>query len=118
MKRIASHFLILSPDTLYKKQVIEIENQRLIRFFPLEEEIESVSWMPGVIFLSSQKIDLSKMRKELKEAVGEKVCSFLDKYYSNISLDDFIYIYFFSLMDLSTLTITQETGIEAIISSL
>jgi len=43
MKRIASHFLILSPNALYKKQVIEIEDQRLIRFFPLEEEIESVS---------------------------------------------------------------------------
>jgi len=112
MKRLASHFLILSPDKIYKKQVIEIENRRLIHFFPLEEEIESVLWMPGVIFLSSQKIDLYEIRRELKEAVGEGIHSFLNKYYSRINSDDSIYIYFFSSINLSTLGILEETGIE------
>lgn len=112
MKRIASHFLILSPDALYKKQVIEIEDHRLIRFFSLEEEIESVSWMSGVIFLSSQKIDLNKIKEELKDAVGEKIYTFLNKYYSSINLNDSICIYFFSSINLSTLTITEETSIE------
>jgi len=112
MKRIASHFLILSPDTIYKKQVIEIEDQRLIRFFPLEEEIESVVWMPGVIFLSSQKIELNEIRRELKVAVGEKICSFLHKHYSSINSDDPIYIYLFSSIDLSKLTIVHETCVE------
>lgn len=112
MKRLASHFLILSPDKIYKKQVIEIDNKRLIRIFSLKEEIESVSWMPGIIFLSSRKIDIYEIRKELKEAVGETIHSFLNKYYTRINSDDSIYIYFFSSIDLSTLSILEETSIE------
>jgi hypothetical protein len=112
MKRLASHFLILSPDKIYKRQVIEIDNKRLIGIFPLEEEIESVSWMPGIIFLSSQKIDIYEIRKELKEAVGVTIHSFLNKYYTRINSGDSIYIYFFSSINLSTLHILEETGIE------
>ena len=52
MKRFASHYLYV-PDTGFLKQyVIEVEEEYVVNFFPLTEEIESVEWMPGVIELS------------------------------------------------------------------
>jgi len=113
MKRIASHFLILSPDIIYKKQVIEIDQQRLIQIFPLEEEIESVSWMSGVIFLSSQKIDLNEIKKKLKKAINENLIAFLSEYTSNnVKIGNPVYAYFFNSVELSTLSILDETSIE------
>lgn len=51
MKRFASHYLYV-PDTGFLKQhVIEVEEEHVVNFFHLTEEIESVEWMPGVIEL-------------------------------------------------------------------
>ncbi len=54
MKRFASHYLLI-PDVGYiKQQVVEINDEGVVRrIFPLTEEIESVEWMPGVIALLS-----------------------------------------------------------------
>ncbi|WP_321437203.1 hypothetical protein [uncultured Bacteroides sp.] len=112
MKRIASHFLILSPDIIYKKQVIEIYQQRLIQIFPLEEELESVFWMSGVIFLSSQKIDLNEIKKKLKKAINENLIAFLSEYASNVKIGNPVYAYFFNSVELSTFLILDETSIE------
>ncbi len=112
MKRFASHLLILSPDIIYTKQVIEVENQLLVRIFPLEEELESVSWLSGVLFLSSQKMDINTIIKKLREAVGVRLPSFLSKYSSNVSIGDLIYVYLVSSVDLPTLSILPETQIE------
>lgn len=55
MKRFASHYLYV-PDTGFLKQhVIEVEEEYVVNFFPLTEEIESVEWMPGVIELVPEK---------------------------------------------------------------
>ena len=55
MKRFASHYLY-APDTGFlKQQVVEMEGEYVVRFFPLTEEIESVEWLPGVIELTQVK---------------------------------------------------------------
>ena len=114
MKRIASHYLILSPDNLYKKQVIEIDQQHLVRFFTLEEEIESVIWLSGVLFLSKTEINLSEVRKELKNLIGEKLLDFISKYSTDIKVGDQVYVYLIDSVDLFNLTIVSETNIEKI----
>lgn len=51
MKRFASHYLYVPESGYLKQYAIEMEEEYVIRFFPLTEEIESVEWMPGVIEL-------------------------------------------------------------------
>lgn len=53
MKRFASHYLYKPETGFLKQQVVEIEGEFVVKFFPLTEEIESVEWMPGVIELVS-----------------------------------------------------------------
>ncbi|WP_455585052.1 hypothetical protein [Bacteroides sp.] len=62
MKRYASHYLHVPDIGFLKQYVIELEEEYVVRFFPLTEEIESVEWMPGVIELTPQ---------------GEKLCAYL-----------------------------------------
>ena len=57
MKRIASHYLFVPESGFLKQYVVELEEERVVRFFPLTEEIESVEWMPGVIVLSKEKAE-------------------------------------------------------------
>lgn len=72
MKRFASHYLYV-PDTGFLKQhVIEVEEEYVVNFFPLTEEIESVEWMPGVIELVPEK---GKLRAYLLYPSISKRCS-------------------------------------------
>ena len=57
MKRFASHYLFVPESGFLKQYVVELEEERVVRFFPLTEEIESVEWMPGVIVLSKEKAE-------------------------------------------------------------
>lgn len=112
MRRIASHFLILSSKEVLKKQVIEVADHKLIRHFPLEEEIESAQWMPGVLFVTSQKIEIQRIRTELKSAEGEGLLDFLNRFnLFAIEEDTNIYLYLFSAVDLNDLKIAKETSI-------
>ena len=55
MKRFASHYLYVPDTGFLKQQVVEMEGEYVVRFFPLTEEIESVEWLPGVIELTQVK---------------------------------------------------------------
>lgn len=55
MKRYASHYLYIPNIGFLKQQVVELNEGRVIRLFPLTEEIESVEWMPGVIELVTEQ---------------------------------------------------------------
>ena len=57
MKRFASHYLFVPESVFLKQYVVELEEERVVRSFPLTEEIESVEWMPGVIVLSKEKAE-------------------------------------------------------------
>ncbi len=57
MKRFASHYLFVPESGFLKQYVVELEGERVVRFFPLTEEMESVEWMPGVIVLSKEKAE-------------------------------------------------------------
>ncbi|MCD7899193.1 MAG: hypothetical protein LUH22_04750 [Bacteroides sp.] len=52
MKRFASHYLYKPEEGYLKRHIVEIgEDGYFIRSFPFMEEIESVSWVSGVIVL-------------------------------------------------------------------
>ncbi|NDV64346.1 hypothetical protein [Bacteroides sp. 224] len=56
MKRFAAHYLYVPKKGFLKQQVIEVgEDGFVFNFFPLSEEIECVSWLPGVICLEENK---------------------------------------------------------------
>lgn len=112
MKRLASHFLFLSPDRIYKKQVVEINQREFIRFFPLEEEIESVLWMPGILFLTSQTIGFYEIRNALKKATGENLLTFLSNYSSPVVPGDVVSVYLITSVDFSSFAILTESCIE------
>lgn len=54
IKRFASHYLFLSANKVYKQYIVELEDGLAFRFFPLEKEIHSVTWLGGVIILSTK----------------------------------------------------------------
>lgn len=51
MKRYASHFLFLPRYGFLERRVVELQEGRVSRVFPLTEEVENTEWMPGVIAL-------------------------------------------------------------------
>lgn len=51
MKRYSSHFLFLPEYGYLKRQVVEMEEEGIVRIFPLTEEVENTEWLPGVILL-------------------------------------------------------------------
>lgn len=56
MKRFASHYLRLVNGDFLKLHIVEIgEEGFVVRFFPLTEEVESVSWLSGVISLAADE---------------------------------------------------------------
>ena len=54
MKRFASHYLLIPAVGFVKQQVVEISDEGVAQnIFPLNEEVESVEWLPGLIVLLS-----------------------------------------------------------------
>lgn len=53
MRRYASHYLMHPSAGLLKQQVVEVEQGVAVGHFPLQEEIEDVEWLPGVIALEA-----------------------------------------------------------------
>jgi len=54
MKRFASHYLLIPGVGFVKQQVVEISDEGVAQnIFPLNEEVESVEWLPGLIVLLS-----------------------------------------------------------------
>lgn len=50
MKRFASHYLLIPGVGFVKQQVVEISDEGVAQnIFPLNEEVESVEWLPGLI---------------------------------------------------------------------
>ncbi len=54
MKRYASHNLRLADGTCLKLQVIEVEEGRVVRHYPLTEEPEDTFWVSGTIRLDEE----------------------------------------------------------------
>ena len=55
MKRFAAHYVWSGNAGFQKHQVIEMEEEKVWRIFPLTEEMESVEWFPGIIVLTTEK---------------------------------------------------------------
>lgn len=111
MKRLASHFLILSPSNIVQRGIAEIKENQLVRLSSLEEEIESTSWFTGIIILSLNKINCSEVNIAIKNGVGEKVTTFIGSYLSEVEIGDLVHIYNISSVNLETLTILESTKI-------
>ncbi len=61
MRRFASHYVYLPENGFLKQYVVELEAGYAIRLFPLTEEIESVEWLPGVIVLISDTVEVTSI---------------------------------------------------------
>ncbi len=57
MKRYASHLLFFPAYGYVEQYAIEMREGQVVRIFPLEEEIESTEWLPGIIVLLSNEDD-------------------------------------------------------------
>lgn len=56
-RRYAAHYLYHPGRGYLKQYVVEVEEGRVVRFFPLVEELEDVEWLPGLITLESGDAD-------------------------------------------------------------
>lgn len=60
MKRFAANYLYIPSRGYLKQQVVELDDAGIVvRYYLLDEEIESVSWLPGVIHLVPDTTDNS-----------------------------------------------------------
>ena len=54
MKRLAAHFIVVSPEETYALHYVELdEESRLQGIFPMEKEIASTAFYNGTIFLTN-----------------------------------------------------------------
>ncbi|WP_300813464.1 hypothetical protein [uncultured Bacteroides sp.] len=56
-RRYAAHYLRLPDSHFLRQHVVEVENGCVVRMFPLNEEIEDVEWLPGLIALETSNED-------------------------------------------------------------
>ncbi len=55
MKSFAAHYIKTLSEDYLRQFVIQIDDDGVVsRFFPLEYEIESVEWLPGIIEIVSE----------------------------------------------------------------
>lgn len=73
MKRFASHYVYIPSYGFLKQYVIEINSNGCVAaLYPLEEEAESIIWIPGVILLITQ-VQLSEVEKTRTLPVGKTI---------------------------------------------
>ena len=57
MKRYAAHYILLSPDKIFKQHYIELDdNNKIARIAPLTNEIEETSFYNGILFPSTKEV--------------------------------------------------------------
>lgn len=62
MKRYASHYLFLPGYGYLKQFSVETAGGRVMRMYPLPEEVEDTEWLPGVILLLNGEMRNADMR--------------------------------------------------------
>ena len=75
-KRYAAHYILLSPDRIFKQHYIELDNDnKIMKIARLDEEIENTCFYNGILFPSSSEninrqtlIDLD-IKWNFKEAI-------------------------------------------------
>ncbi len=55
MRRIACNYLIVDGKKL-TNQVVELDGERVISYYPLEEELAMTEWVDGTIEVVNMKI--------------------------------------------------------------
>lgn len=53
MRRIASNYIITTNNEKLRLHVVEIEDECVIKTYPLTYETEAVEWLPGAIELKN-----------------------------------------------------------------
>lgn len=54
-RRFASHYLITTDGDYLKYYIVELDNNCVMNYFPMQDETEAVEWIPGVIELKKEK---------------------------------------------------------------
>lgn len=57
MKRYASHYIFIATEGYLRQGVVEMDEGRIIRLFPLTEEIENTEWLSGAILICPETLE-------------------------------------------------------------
>ena len=61
MKRFASHYVYVPGRGFLKRYVVEVQGSHVAHLFPLTEEVENTVWMPGVIVLLPEDVQVENV---------------------------------------------------------
>ena len=53
LRRIAAHTVIFAEGNTYKQHVVEIIDSRVVRHYPLQEELPYTEWVSGTLLVDS-----------------------------------------------------------------
>lgn len=53
MRRVAAHWLYLPDGSKIHLPVVEIEEKRVVNYYPIEDELPETEWLGGIFILSS-----------------------------------------------------------------
>lgn len=53
MRRVAAHYLYLPGGNRIHLPVVELEGDKVINYYPIEDELPVTEWLGGIIILSS-----------------------------------------------------------------
>lgn len=64
MRRYYSHYTFIHPDIYLKNYIVEMgDDNRIIRVFPFEKEVEKTEFYSGLLLYIPQDMDLSNYLK-------------------------------------------------------
>lgn len=55
LRRYAAHYIEVPGQGFLKNRVIEVEDGRMVRVFPLQGEPAGTEWLPGVIRVEEER---------------------------------------------------------------
>lgn len=104
MKRYAAN-LVCFPQGMIKRYVVEVEKTgRVVNCFPLEKELEQMTWLKGIIILAHSSYSLKQLSL-IPAMQWVKMCkelSFITSIHNKEDLSDPLYAYHLCGIDAST----------------
>ena len=55
-RRIAAHTIIFAEGSTYRQHVIEILDSRVVRHYPLQQELPHTEWVTGTLLVDEQGV--------------------------------------------------------------
>lgn len=104
MRRVASHWLYLPDGEKMHLPVVEITDNRVANYYPIESELPVTEWLGGVLVLSTMS--------EVCLSEHESFESILNKLHPNSGVRYPLYCWFIDNIDFGTESLTSFSKIE------